>query len=55
MSREIVITAKGMVKDNDYTIKSSNSEPTDTIESFHGIYLGSSAVGNTDVTSFTAK
>ena len=44
-----------MVKDNDYTIKSSNSAPTDTTESFHGIYLGSSAVGNTDVTSFTAK
>jgi len=54
-NKHSVITAKGMVKDNDYTIKSSTSSPTDATESFHGIYLGSSAVGNTDVNSFTAK
>ena len=54
-NKHSIITAKGMVKGDDYTIKSSTKEPTDATTAFHGIYLGSSAVGTTDVTSFTAK
>jgi hypothetical protein len=54
-NKHSIITAKGMVKGSDYTIMSSTTEPDDATESFHGIYLGSSAKGKTDVTSFTAK
>ena len=50
-----IITAKGMKSGSTYTIKSSTTGPTDATESYHGIYLGSSAKGTTDVTSFTAK
>ena len=49
------ITAKGMTSGSKYTIKSSTTEPTDATTSWHGLYLGSSAVGTTSVTSFTAK
>ena len=38
-----------------YTIKYSTTEPTDAETAFHGLYLGSSAKGTTNVTSFTAK
>lgn len=51
-----IITAKGMVKGSKYSIKSSNEEPTDATESFHGVYLGSTAQGTTTVvSSFTAQ
>lgn len=50
-----LMTATGMVKSSKYTIKSSTTEPTDATTSWHGLYLGSSATGTTNVTSFTAK
>ena len=50
-----LMTATGMVSKSKYTIKSSTTEPTDATTSWHGLYLGSSAVGTTNVTSFTAK
>ncbi len=40
-----LFTATGMVKGNKYTVKYSDSEPTDATTAFHGLYLGSSAVG----------
>ena len=49
------ITAKGMVKGSTYTVKSSETAPTDATTSWHGLFLGSSATGTTNVTSFTAK
>ena len=50
-----LMTATGMVSKSKYTIKSSTTEPTDATTSWHGLYLGSSAAGTTNVTSFTAK
>lgn len=50
-----LITAKGMTKGSTYSIKYSTSAPTDAQTEFHGLYLGSTAKGNTNVTSFTAK
>ena len=51
-----LFTAKGMVKNSKYNIKSSATEPTDATTAFHGLYLGSSATGTTSVLSnFTAK
>ena len=51
-----LITAKGMKKGSTYSIKSSSSAPADATESFHGVYLGSSASGTaTVVSSFTAQ
>ncbi len=50
-----IITAKGMVKGNSYTVKSSTDEPTDATTAFHGLYLGSTAKGKTSVDSFTAQ
>ena len=50
-----LMTATGMVSKSKYTIKSSATEPTDATTSWHGLYLGSSAAGTTNVTSFTAK
>ena len=45
-----------MTKGNTYSIKYSSTEPTDATESFHGVYLGSTAVGtDTAVSSFTAQ
>ena len=50
------ITAKGMTSGSKYTIKSSTTEPSDATTSWHGLYLGSSATGTTNVvSSFTAK
>ena len=46
-----LFTAKGMVKNSTYYLKSSTTEPTDATTSFHGLYLGSSAKGSTDVIS----
>ena len=50
-----LITATGMVSGSKYTVKSSQTEPTDATTAWHGLYLGSSATGTTSVTSFTAK
>lgn len=50
-----LITAAGMVKGSNYTIKYSTSAPTDASTAFHGLYLGSTAKGTTNLTSFTAK
>ncbi|MCR4994221.1 MAG: carbohydrate-binding domain-containing protein [Bacteroidales bacterium] len=50
------ITAKGMVKNSKYTVKSSTTAPTDATTSWHGVYLGSTHTGSTSViSSFTAK
>lgn len=49
------ITATGMKSGSKYTIKSSDTAPTDATTAWHGLYLGSSATGSTSVTSFTAK
>lgn len=52
-----LFTATGMVKGATYTLKSSTSAPTDAATAFHGLYLGSSAVGTTQVINggFTAQ
>ena len=50
-----LITVTGMTSGSIYTIKSSTSAPTDAATAFHGLYLGSSAKGTTNVASFTAK
>ena len=50
-----LVTAKGMTKNGSYTIWSSTTAPTDATTVFHGLYLGSSMVGSTNVCSFTAK
>ena len=50
-----LVTAKGMTKNGSYTIWSSTTAPTDATTVFHGLYLGSSTVGSTNVCSFTAK
>ena len=50
-----LFTATGMVKGSSYTIKSSSTAPTDATTAWHGLYIGSSAVGTTPLTSFTAQ
>lgn len=50
-----LFTAKGMVRNSTYTVKSDTTEPTDATTSWHGLYLGSTAAGTTQVTSFTAQ
>lgn len=50
-----LITANNMQKGSTYTIKHSTTAPTDATTAYHGLYLGSTAKGNTNVTSFTAK
>ncbi|MBO4450940.1 MAG: carbohydrate-binding domain-containing protein [Bacteroidaceae bacterium] len=50
-----LFTATGMVKNEKYTIKYSTEEPTDATTVWHGLYLGSTHQGTTNVTSFTAK
>ena len=54
-SRLALFTATGMVKGNSYNVKYSTNEPTDATTIWHGLYLGSSHQGITNVTSFTAK
>ena len=44
-----------MVKNSTYYLKYSTTAPTDATTAWHGLYLGSSAVGTTSVTSITAK
>jgi hypothetical protein len=48
-------TATGMTKGSTYTLKYNTSKPADTTTEWHGIYLGSSATGTTQVLSFTAQ
>ena len=50
-----LFTATGMVKGNKYTVKYSTTKPTDATTEWHGLYLGSTAEGITQTTSFTAK
>ena len=50
-----LFTATGMTKGNSYTVKYSTAEPTDATTAWHGLYLGSSATGATQVLSFTAQ
>ena len=50
-----LFTATGMKSGNSYTVKYNSTKPTDATTEWHGLYLGSSATGTTQVTSFTAK
>lgn len=50
-----LFTANGMQKGSTHTIKYSTTAPTDATTAYHGMYLGSTATGNTSVTSFTGK
>lgn len=50
-----MFTAPNMIKGTTYTVKYSTVEPTDATTAFHGLYLGSTAKGQSNVTSFTAK
>ncbi|MBR1917654.1 MAG: carbohydrate-binding domain-containing protein [Bacteroidaceae bacterium] len=52
-----LLTATGMVKGSDYTLKYSTTAPTDATTAFHGLYLGSTAVGTTEaiMNGFTAQ
>ena len=50
-----LFTATGMVKGSSYNVKYSTSAPTDATTAWHGLYLGSSAKGTNDTTSFTAQ
>ena len=54
-SQLALFTATGMKSGTTYYVKYSTAAPTDATTSFHGLYLGSSAVGSTSVTSFSAK
>lgn len=54
-SRLALFTATGMVKGSSYKVKYSTAPPTDATTVFHGLYLGSSATGTTQTTTFTAK
>ncbi|MBO7120503.1 MAG: carbohydrate-binding domain-containing protein [Bacteroidaceae bacterium] len=50
-----LFTATGMTKGSTYTLKYNSSKPTDATTEWHGLYLGSSATGTTQVQSFTAQ
>ena len=50
-----LFTAKGMTKNSSYNVKYSTTAPTDATTAWHGLYLGSSHVGTSIVTSMTAK
>lgn len=50
-----VMTATGMKSGSSYTLKYATSAPTDATTAWHGFYLGSSAVGTMQSSSFTAK
>ncbi|MBQ9355717.1 MAG: carbohydrate-binding domain-containing protein [Prevotella sp.] len=50
-----LFTATGMVKNSSYAVKYSTTAPTDATTAWHGLYLGSTHKGTTQVTSFTAK
>lgn len=50
-----LFTAKGMTKNQSYTIKYSTTAPTNATTAWHGVYLGSTHQGTTSFTSFTAQ
>lgn len=50
-----LVTAPAMTSGSTYTIKYSATAPTDYTSTFRGVYLGSTAVGTSSLTSFTAK
>ena len=50
-----LFTATGMTKGSSYNIKYSATQPTDATIEWHGLYLGSSATGLTQVLTFTAQ
>lgn len=50
-----LFTATGMVKGSTYNVKYSTTAPTDATTSWHGLYIGSSHVGTTSFTNFTAQ
>ena len=50
-----LFTATGMTKGSSYTVKYTTSAPTDATTAWHGLYIGSSAVGTSSTTSFTAN
>lgn len=54
-SSSSVFTATGMKSGSSYNVKYSTTAPTDATTAWHGLYLGSSAVGTTSTTSFTAR
>lgn len=54
-SKLSLFTAKGMTKNQSYTIKYSTTAPTDATTAWHGVYLGSTQQGTTSFTSFTAQ
>ncbi len=47
-----LFTATGMVKGSKYYLTSSKSAPTDATTAWHGMYIGSSAKGDTEVKVF---
>ena len=50
-----LFTAKGMTSSNTYYVKYSTTEPTDATIAWHGLYIGSSVYGTTQLTSFKAQ
>ncbi len=50
-----LLTATGMKSGSTYYIKYSTTAPTDASTAFHGLYLGSTAVGTSSLTSFSAQ
>ena len=51
-----LLSAKGMVKGSSYSLKYGTAAPTDATTAWHGLYLGSTAKGTTNVlSSFTAQ
>ncbi|MBR3067701.1 MAG: carbohydrate-binding domain-containing protein, partial [Prevotella sp.] len=51
-----LFTATGMTKGSTYSVKYSTTAPTDATTAWHGLYLGSSHKGTTNViSSFTAQ
>lgn len=50
------ITATGMVKNGSYSLKYSTAKPTDATVEWHSLYLGSTAIGTSNViSSFKAQ
>ena len=50
-----LFTATGMKSGSSYTLKESQTKPTDATTEWQGLYIGSSATGTDHITSFIAK
>lgn len=50
-----LITATGMTKGSAYSVTYGTLAPTDTVESFHGLYIGGTSQKANNVATFTAK